>query len=113
MLTKCQCEHCWKPVEFEAESFKYGTKVECPHCSQITTLRMPRGRVWTPAPTFRTGEVSETMIGLSYVSAVLMPFIGFFMGLYLLTKKESGHGLTCIALSIVIFSVALYLLMGG
>jgi len=41
------------------------------------------------------------MIGLSYVCSVLLPFVGFFMGLYLVLKREHGHGLACIALSIV------------
>ncbi|MEY4387956.1 MAG: hypothetical protein RLY20_3239 [Verrucomicrobiota bacterium] len=51
------------------------------------------------------------MIGLSYLSALLVPFIGFFMGIYLVTKKESGHGLTCIALSILVTAVCVILII--
>lgn len=111
MLTKCQCNNCGQQVEFEVEDYRYGSTAECPHCHQPTQLRLNRWRTWMPAPQLNASGVSETMIGLSYLSALLMPFIGFFMGLYLVTKKESGHGLTCIALSIVVFVVCLLLFL--
>jgi Gpi18-like mannosyltransferase len=45
--------------------------------------------------------VALSTIICSYILSILMPFAGFFAGIYLLTKKQSGHGLTCIALSIL------------
>jgi ribosomal protein L37AE/L43A len=43
----------------------------------------------------------------AYVIAIVIPFIGFFNGIYLLAKKEVGHGLACIAISILAFFIYL------
>jgi hypothetical protein len=111
MLTKCQCRHCGQELEFEVEDHRYGLTAECPHCHQQTELKLRRWKGWNPIPNLSSAGVSESMIGLSYLSALLVPFIGFFMGIYLVTKKESGHGLTCIALSILVTAVCVILII--
>jgi uncharacterized membrane protein YjjP (DUF1212 family) len=49
------------------------------------------------------GEVSEGNIAAAYFLAVIVPFIGFFAGIYLLAKKQPGHGVACMAISVVAF----------
>jgi hypothetical protein len=46
----------------------------------------------------------------SYILCFIMPFLGFFAGIYLMAKKETGHGVACMALSVVMFFVYLSML---
>lgn len=39
MITKCACQHCGNPIEFEAEH--NGALAPCPHCGQETILELP------------------------------------------------------------------------
>ena len=39
MIVTCQCQHCNKPLEFEAENA--GKKAVCPECGAETTLCLP------------------------------------------------------------------------
>ena len=43
--------------------------------------------------------VSGITIFCSYLLAVLMPFFGFFAGIYLIAKKQAGHGVVVMAIS--------------
>jgi hypothetical protein len=37
---------------------------------------------------------------VGYVCAILLPLAGFFIGIYLMAKKQHGHGVAAMALSI-------------
>lgn len=39
----------------------------------------------------------------SYVGAVLMPIVGMILGIYLLIKKQVGHGIGALVLSVFMF----------
>jgi len=47
------------------------------------------------------GTVSGGNIAAAYILAIIVPFIGFFAGIYLMAKKQPGHGVAVIALSLV------------
>src|ERR1700693_1875416 len=47
--------------------------------------------------------VSAGNIAAGYILAIIAPFIGFFVGIYLLAKKRPGHGVACMAISILVF----------
>ena len=46
-------------------------------------------------------SVSEGNIAAGYIVALIVPFIGFFVGIYLIAKKQPGHGVACMAISVV------------
>lgn len=48
------------------------------------------------------------LLSLGYITAVLLPFIGFIVGL-VIALKNPGHGALVITISIVMFFVALFL----
>jgi hypothetical protein len=52
-----------------------------------------------------TTTIAKSTIICSYVISVLMPLFGFFAGIYLIAKKQTGHGVACMALSIFMFLV--------
>ena len=54
--------------------------------------------------------VAGSTIAGSYFLAVLIPIIGFFAGLYLILKKQAGHGVACMALSVIMFIIVFSLL---
>ena len=66
-------------------------------------LEARENRQWRePAAQFvHYPEVSTSTIVLSYLTCFLCSFVGFFLGIYLITKKESGHGIACMALSVI------------
>ncbi|MGA2541365.1 MAG: hypothetical protein ABSG78_07350 [Verrucomicrobiota bacterium] len=41
MIVKCTCQHCDGHIEFEAQGFQPGTRLECPHCKMETVLFIP------------------------------------------------------------------------
>jgi predicted RNA-binding Zn-ribbon protein involved in translation (DUF1610 family) len=98
-----KCPNC--RVELEVEDSVYDQVFECPGCKSEVMIprhrmlvRMPVPRVIIAAP---AKSISDENIGAAYIIALAVPFIGFFVGIYLLMKKEAGHGLACVALSIV------------
>ena len=48
-------------------------------------------------------EVSSGVITAGYVCAVLLPLVGFIIGIVLLAKGKAGHGIGAIVLSIFCF----------
>jgi len=100
MIAKCPCQHCNGRVEFNVEDA--GRAIECPHCHMQTELFIapPEKPMFRVAPYVPSGS-KPNIVACGYFLAVLLPFVGFFFGIYLMTKKESGHGLTCIGISIV------------
>jgi ssDNA-binding Zn-finger/Zn-ribbon topoisomerase 1 len=106
MLVKCSCKHCGGTVEYEAEEYKYGLEVQCPHCQQHTLVTMTNRRMWYPAPNAQNRRnVPDSTIGLAYLTTLLIPLAGFFFGIYLIAKKEPGHGCGCMFLSFVSSSI--------
>ncbi len=59
---------------------------------------MPHAVPVAAAPVVGTGTIV-----CSYILALLMPLFGFFAGIYLLAKKQVGHGVTCMAISVFMF----------
>lgn len=56
-------------------------------------------------------EVASSTIICSYILCFLMPFAGFFAGIYLWAKGKAGHGITCIALSLVVGAIIAFILL--
>ena len=46
--------------------------------------------------------VAGSTIACSYTLAILVPLFGFFAGIYLVLKKQPGHGVACMALSVFV-----------
>ncbi len=88
------CPDCGREVSKRAAS--------CPHCGAPINRSLT---AFTPnvSPVTLTKDegVSASTIGWAIILAILFPFVGFFMGVYLLAKKEPKSGVTAIALSIV------------
>lgn len=101
-IFKVACSNCQEHIEFPKEL--HGSVIDCPHCGLSTVLRVP-GYV-SPAiqkaapPRPAATGIASNLVLFSYFAAIFLPFVGFFMGLYLMTKKESGHGAACMGLSI-------------
>jgi hypothetical protein len=114
MISKCQCQHCGGGIEFDAAQFEIsgempdltlGQIVGCPHCQKQTTIYVKKTTIGLQAVPRGPREVAsssdeETPL-LAYVLAIFLPLIGFFFGIYLMTKKQSGHGCAVMALSIL------------
>jgi len=83
------CSSCGNPLSTEA--------VICPGCGAATK---------NFASAARSDSVSGGNIVAAYILALLIPFIGFFAGIYLVAKKEPGHGAACMGLSV--FAVLVY-----
>lgn len=102
MLTTCHCQHCQAPVEFEAETWKYGETRTCASCGQESRVYLPikRGSGQAYQAGAMVGDIPQSTLALIYAGAVLMPLVGFFGGIYLLAKSQPGHGVICMALSV-------------
>ena len=116
---KCNCQRCGQSIAFPTEI--QGQDVACPHCGRETTLLIPQTLVRkatpdypNPSPNMQTGEksVAVSTIVCSYLLCVLIPIAGFFAGIYLMTKKEGGHGAACMAISILIGLIFLSMVLG-
>jgi hypothetical protein len=93
MIIKAQCEHCRSDFEDEGLE-KMGF---CPSCGKETHI-LPKGSNFAP---IRIGSVDsmDGTIAAGYAFAILLPVVGFFMGVYLMAKSEVGHGVAAMALS--------------
>ncbi len=91
-----------------------GENVQCPHCGKETTL------VASISPSFvrkisPEGSLEAPTIAgarpvfLIYVIAFLIPIVGFFLGVWLVAKKEGNHGAAVMILSAVLFFIYLAL----
>jgi predicted RNA-binding Zn-ribbon protein involved in translation (DUF1610 family) len=110
-----KCPTC--AIELEIEDSLYDQVFECPNCKtevMIPKRRMvPRVVVARPMIMSRPETVSQGNIIAGYALAVIVPFIGFFVGIYLLAKKEPGHGVACMAISILAAVIWFSVLMSG
>jgi hypothetical protein len=104
MLIKAKCEHCQSV--FDDDGLER-TRC-CPACGQETRILPVRSRYVAIRRSVKTSEF-DGLIMWSYLSAVLLPFVGFFIGLYLVLKAQHGHGVAAMALSF--FSSAIWLVV--
>lgn len=66
-----------------------------------------------PASSAPGGEYQGGLVALGYIFAVLMPFVGFILGIVTVTRPSratSKHGIWIILLSIVVFLIAVAVL---
>ena len=63
----------------------------CPKCGVV-----PKN-----VATAKSGTVGGRTIVYSYILAIVLPLFGFIAGIYLLCKKQAGHGVACIVISII------------
>jgi hypothetical protein len=122
MNAKCPCQHCNGNIGFDA--LDAGRETACPHCGMETVLFVPPPRVvalpTTPVIQMAQAETTprsydellthrqlpqkDKYAGASSVLLVcsfVIPFIGFFGGIWLMAKGEHGRGVACLAISIV------------
>lgn len=116
--SKCNCQRCGQVIAFQI--VMAGQDISCPHCGRETTLTIPTVRKASPDyPPLASGAqvteqpIASSTIVCSYVLCFLIPIAGFFAGIYLMTKKQSGHGTACMAISIVfgLIWISLFLAM--
>jgi hypothetical protein len=105
MIVYVHCEHCGH--NFEAEAM--GKTTACPDCEKETRFDL-RANAPLPAAMRAESGVSEGIIFCGYLGAVLMPFIGFFIGIYLLAKQQAGHGAAIMAISVLCSTIWLAIL---
>ena len=112
MATIEKCPAC--ETELELEDADYGAMFACPQCGtdviiekRRTGPRIARQRpiVVRPAPSQPAPSVSGGNIAAAYILSVIMPLIGFFAGIYLMAKKEAGHGVACMGISALSFLI--------
>ena len=106
MLTLANCPYCQAEISV-VDPEDLNLKISCPRCSKSLVVGSLKPQVQLSAATktylslpVKPEGISAGNIAASYVIAVALPFIGFFVGIYLMAKKEHGHGVACIALSI-------------
>ena len=58
-------------------------------------------------------QPSGSLSAAGYIMAVLLPVVGFVVGVVLLVRNIVGHGIAVLVLSIVVFTVAVALLAGS
>lgn len=117
--SKCDCQRCGNPIAFPIDM--HNEEVECPHCHKATTLivsrpeqriraiNSPLDKSADPKNTTNKSEQGdlEGLIMAGYVTALLLPIVGFIIGVILLSKNRTGSGLGCIIMSIACGFIAL------
>jgi hypothetical protein len=103
---KCNCQRCGQPIAFPLNL--HNTEADCPHCGKTTTLVVPQIRAlprqeYSAAPSVQTSANSENngLVVAGYVAAILMPLVGFIIGIILLAKNKVGSGIGCIIVSVI------------
>jgi predicted RNA-binding Zn-ribbon protein involved in translation (DUF1610 family) len=113
---KFLCPLCGGNLEIAAENV--GQFAPCPHCGEEIPLEKPaqedfvikssnlaqyqqvRNRAATQAATGTTPELKQ-LVKVGYLLAIIMPLIGFFIGLFLLFKNRPLDGILCMVLSLI------------
>lgn len=57
-------------------------------------------------------EIGTSTIVCSYILAILMPILGTVAGIYLMCKKQVGHGVITLVLSLVMWAFWYAFMMG-
>jgi hypothetical protein len=47
----------------------------------------------------------QELTKVGYLLAILLPFVGFFFGFYLMFKNRPGEGVVCMVLSLVFSAI--------
>ena len=99
---KIECPFCRGQVTFSSSDL--GKLAECPSCKQDIELELPKSsESWASTKLVAVPREDLTAkLVLGYISAFVMPPMGLALGIYLILKKQSGHGVACIAISFVI-----------
>lgn len=106
MIIKVQCQYCHQ--DFEDEGMERTTF--CPHCGKETLIfehTKPQSaellfQQRKSVAGFGHGEARyDSIIFAGYLSAIVIPLVGFFIGIYLMAKGEHGHGVAAMALSVI------------
>jgi DNA-directed RNA polymerase subunit M/transcription elongation factor TFIIS len=85
------CPHCGAPLDVATHTIDAGETIRF---NQPLTARTPN----LPA---EVSQIPFDNILAYYGLSIILPLIGFFAGIYLLAKKEPGHGVACMVVSIV------------
>ena len=96
----------WKPLS-EHAAFRGSFAPAAPPApmSRPPAAPPPTRHAVTQRATADAAVIGTGTIVCSYLLAVFMPFFGFFAGIYLLAKKQPGHGVACMAISVLTFFV--------
>ena len=105
MVVKCHCQQCNGPTGFQAETLaeaalRDGKTRICFLCGKETRLYLPANRL-KGFPVELSGNQADRLIALIYCGAVFMPINGFLGGIYLMVKKELGHGACAMTVSVI------------
>jgi Protein of unknown function (DUF2510) len=78
-----------------------------PDPEQAGTTRYWDGSQWTdqraPAPpTAREDRGAGALVVVGYITAFVLPIIGFIIGIILLVRRQTGHGLAVFLISIAV-----------
>jgi len=116
MDNKIECPFCSQPIEFPKEMS--GQWVDCPGCReqiplektvQVTENRASlagvyhgvRNRTAIDSPKNELSKEMRRMVQTGYLLAFLFPIIGFFFGLFLMSKNTVSQGVGCMILSLI------------
>jgi hypothetical protein len=112
MISTLHCLQCETALEFETECPP--EKIECPNCRYANRVIMNRtvrhGKPWYPEGALRD-SIDPAMIRIGYTMAILIPLAGFFFGIYLMAKKQSGHGCACMAISLFVSTIIMWMFL--
>ena len=72
------------------------------------------GSQWTDdrRPLVSNVEVSKWLLFFGYAGAIFLPIVGLIIGIVLLVKKATGHGVAVLAISIAIFALGFAITTG-
>ncbi len=95
------CPNC--DQELAVDQSGAGTQIDCPSCGNKTVIAIEKPKYYTfnqSEPENSEEDQRDQRIYLSYSLAVFVPLAGFFSGIYLMAKKEHGHGAVCMGISV-------------
>ncbi len=110
-IIKIECPLCSGEIKFPKEQF--GQLAACPHCAEEIVFEpgapasgyAATARFTSPsAPASMQRVQADTanqLIAVSYLLAILIPIVGFIMGIVLLAKNQVGPGIGCLLTSAV------------
>jgi DNA-directed RNA polymerase subunit RPC12/RpoP len=103
MIIQSKCQHCH--AEFEDEGLE--RTVFCPSCGKETFIRAKGSDYSAHAATAPEKDSLGNLIAAGYITAILMPLVGFIIGIILLAKNRVGSGIGCIIVSVICGFIAM------